>query len=211
MGSDESGRDFLGQFFWHAFYFRIRIYRLFNNLIHLFCIIRGVKIEKKVNFLGFPVVRRYPNSVIFFGDNCYFNSAKNSVLEGLRKQCRFITLNKYSEIIIGRNVRASGTTIVAASKVSIGNNVIIGAHSTIVDTDFHNPNPHIRLRQDVMPVRPINIGDNVFIGYNCLILKGVTIEENSVIGANSVVFNSIPKNSIAIGNPCKVIIRKNWE
>ncbi len=59
--------------------------------------------------------------------------------------------------------------------------------------------------------RPITIENNVFIGYNCLILKGVTIGENSVIGANSVVSNSIPKNSIAIGNPCKLVIREDWD
>jgi acetyltransferase-like isoleucine patch superfamily enzyme len=120
-------------------------------------------------------------------------------------------LNNNSEIIIGNNVGATGTTIVAVTKVSIGNNVMIGAHSIIVDTDFHHPDPNIRLRNDVMPSRPVIIEDDVFIGYNCLILKGVTIGKNSVIGANSVVINSIPKNSIAIGNPCKVIIRKNWE
>ena len=42
-------------------------------------------------------------------------------------------------------------------------------------------------------------------------MPGITIGENSVIGANSVVLNDIPKNSIALGNPCKVIIIKNWD
>jgi acetyltransferase-like isoleucine patch superfamily enzyme len=211
MESNKVKGDFSGNLFWHSYYFRIRINRLFNNLINLICKIRGVKIEKKINFLGLPVIRRYPNSNIFLGQGSYFNSARNSVLEGLVKPCRFITLNGNAEIIIGRNVGASGTTFVAASKVSIGNNVLIGAHTSIVDTDFHSADPNIRLKHDVMPSRPVIIEDNVFIGYNCLILKGVTIGENSVIGANSVVFNSIPKNSIAVGNPCKVVIRKSWQ
>jgi acetyltransferase-like isoleucine patch superfamily enzyme len=53
--------------------------------------------------------------------------------------------------------------------------------------------------------RAIIIEDNVFIGYATSILKGVTIGQNSVIGANSVVTSNIPANCIAAGNPCKVI------
>ena len=202
--------DFLGVIFWRAFYFRIRIYGIFNSLIHMICYLRGVKIGNNVKFLGKPVIRRYPNSNISLGPNCNFNSAKHSVLEGLLRPCTFITLRKESEIILSNNVGATGLVMVSASKILIGNNVLIGANCTIVDTDFHHPDPVARLQNTTMPTRPITIEDNVFIGYNCLILKGVTIGENSVIGANSVVVNSIPKNSIAIGNPCKLVIRKNW-
>lgn len=208
---NRSINDLSGVFFWYSSEFRIKMQNLLNNPIHVICIIRGLKIGKNVLFTGLPRIRRHPNSTIIIGDGCKFNSAKHSVLEGLLKPCKFITARENSEIIFGNNVGASGATFVAALKIKIGNNVMIGAHSSIVDTDFHNPNPNIRLQNDEMPSRPITIEDNVFIGYNCLILKGVTIGKNSVIGANSVVFNSIPKNAIAIGNPCKVIIRKNWE
>lgn len=54
-------------------------------------------------------------------------------------------------------------------------------------------------------VGPIKIGDNVFIGNNAIILPGVTIGDNVVIGAGSVVTKSIPSNSVAAGNPCRVI------
>jgi acetyltransferase-like isoleucine patch superfamily enzyme len=86
---------------------------------------------------------------------------------------------------------------------------MIGAYSTIVDTDFHNINPSDR-RSEKIAAKPVVIEDNVFLGLNCCVLKGVTIGKNSVIGANSVVINNIPPNSIAIGNPCKVIIQRNW-
>lgn len=52
---------------------------------------------------------------------------------------------------------------------------------------------------------PIKIGDNVFIGNNAIILPGVTIGDNVVIGAGSVVTKSVPSNSVAAGNPCRVI------
>lgn len=183
---------------------------VYNYLIHLFCHIRGVKIGKKVVFNGFPLIRRYENSNIIIGDNCTFNSAKKSLKIGLQKPCVFITLRKESEIIFGNNSGATGALIVAATKIKIGNNVLIGAYCTIFDNDFHSSDPNKRLSDDY-GTRPVLIEDNVFLGFNCLILKGVTIGENSVIGANSVVINNIPKNAIAIGNPCKVIIKKNWD
>lgn len=53
--------------------------------------------------------------------------------------------------------------------------------------------------------KPIIIQDDVFIGANVVVKKGVTIGENSVIGMNSVVVHDIPPNSVAVGNPCRVI------
>ena len=55
---------------------------------------------------------------------------------------------------------------------------------------------------------PIVIGDNVWIGANCVILPGVKIGSNVVIGAGSIVTKEIPNDSVAVGNPCKVIKKK---
>jgi acetyltransferase-like isoleucine patch superfamily enzyme len=179
--------------------------------ILLMCYIKGVRIGKKVDFNGFPVIRRYENSRIVIGDNCTFNSARNSVRVGLHERCTLVTLLKNSEIVFGNNSGGSGIMVLAAKKIVVGNNVLIGSHTMIIDTDFHHSDPGKRYQNENIPARPIIIEDNVFIGTNCMILKGVTIGKSSVIGANSVVFTSIPENSIAIGNPCKVIIKKRWD
>jgi acetyltransferase-like isoleucine patch superfamily enzyme len=184
---------------------------LWKYPIRFICFIKGVRIGKNVNFNGFPVMRRYENSNISIGDYCTFNSAKNSVWVGLHNRCTFVTLTKNSEISFGDHSGGSGIIILAAKKITIGNNVLIGSHAMIIDNDFHHSDPNKRLLSENIPSRPIIIEDNVFIGTNCMILKGVTIGKNSVIGANSVVFNNIPENSIAIGNPCKVIIKKKWD
>ena len=60
-----------------------------------------------------------------------------------------------------------------------------------------------------LPSEPILIGDNVWIGSNSVILPGVKIGSNVVIGAGSIVTRSIPDNSIAFGNPCRVIKGEN--
>jgi acetyltransferase-like isoleucine patch superfamily enzyme len=204
--------DFNGWLFDRLFSVRNKCNILFfNTLIHFVCKIKGVRTGRNVIYNGFPIVRRHENSIIFFGDGCRFNSARRSVLIGVQKPCTFVTLQEKSEIVFGNNSGATGSTIVAAKKVKIGNNVMIGANSIIMDTDFHHADPGKRHMINDVPAKPVIIEDNVFIGLNSFILKGVTIGENSVIGANSVVMDSIPKNAIAIGNPCKVIIIKKWD
>ena len=181
---------------------------IFNWLIHFRCYITGVKLGKNVIFNGNPIIYRSSNSSIIIGNGCKFNSAKNSVLIGLPQPCAFVTMDKNAEIIFGNNCGASGVKIAARTKVIIGNNVLLGSGCIILDSDGHHSDL-LKRKQDIIPSRPINIEDNVFIGLQCTILKGVTIGKNSTIGARSVVFNDIPENSIAVGNPCKVIMKKN--
>jgi acetyltransferase-like isoleucine patch superfamily enzyme len=100
----------------------------------------------------------------------------------------------------------TGGSIVAEQSIQIGHRVTIGANSVICDTDFHPLDAEFRVgnpnRGDAMP---IFIADDVFIGMQCLILKGVSIGSRSVIGAGSVVTRSIPPGAIAAGNPARVL------
>ena len=178
----------------------------FNYFIHFLCYLRGVKLGKNVIFNGRPIIHRYFNSNIYLGNGSLFNSSKNSVIIGLNQPCSFVTLGKDAEIVFGNNSGATGIKIAARAKIKIGNNVLIGSNCTIVDNDFHHSDPRKRT-SDYIPTKPIIIEDNVFIGFHCFILKGSTIGKNSIIGANSVVCNDIPENSIAMGNPCRVIMK----
>jgi acetyltransferase-like isoleucine patch superfamily enzyme len=174
------------------------------------CIAKGIEIQNNIRFNGIMRFRRYPQSSIKIGSNCVFNSSRNSVGLGLFKPCTLVTLERGAVITIGNNVGASSLSVAALKSVTIGNNVMLGANTTIVDSDLHNVEPDKRQSTDI-PARPVIIEDNVFIGFNCFILKGVVIGENSVIGANSVVLKSIPPNSIALGNPCNVLFKRNWK
>lgn len=149
-------------------------------------------------------VVRYPESAITIGNNCSFRSDKNSNMIGVNRKCMLSTHSKAAIISIGNNCGFSGTVLGAKEKIIIGDDVMCGANTLITDFDWHGILPHQRKNYSG-DSRPIIIGNNVFIGYGSVVLKGVTIGDNSVIGANSVVTRDIPANSIAGGNPCKVI------
>lgn len=82
--------------------------------------------------------------------------------------------------------------IVAYERIVIGSGVTIGPSTCIVDHD------HSMTNKGLMETGPISIGDNVWIGANCVILKGVTIGNNSVIASGSVVTKDVPPNTTAI-------------
>ena len=90
-------------------------------------------------------------------------------------------------------------------KINIGSKVMFGPAVTIA-TVGHPLNPNYR---EYMYTAPVTIGDNCWIGANATICPGVTIGENSVIGAGSVVVHDIPANSVAVGNPCRVLRELN--
>ena len=118
-------------------------------------------------------------------------------------------------ISIGENVIININCIfVDCNKISIGNNVLIASNVQIC-TATHPVKTSERLvsnwtEEEDHPffrtyAKPVTIEDNVWIGAGVTILPGVTIGRNSVIGAGSVVNRSIPTDSLAVGNPCKVI------
>lgn len=92
-------------------------------------------------------------------------------------------------------------TLIDDWKITIGKDVLIGPNVTLCTTGHPVHPGH---RADGMYSFPITVEDNVWIGANVVVLPGVTIGENSVIGAGSIVTKDIPANVIAFGSPCKV-------
>lgn len=98
---------------------------------------------------------------------------------------------------------AARTKINVTDSVTIGARCSIGWDCDIMDSSFHRVNFPDRPGGSL--TGPVVIEDDVWIGVHCIILKGVTIGANSVIGAGSVVIKDIPPNSFAAGSPAKVI------
>lgn len=104
----------------------------------------------------------------------------------------------------GKNVYANfNLTLIDDTDIYIGDNVMF-APNVVVSTAGHPILPELRERVAQFNI-PIHIGSNVWIGASTVILPGVTIGDNTVIGAGSVVTRDIPANVVAVGNPCRVL------
>ena len=108
------------------------------------------------------------------------------------------------QISVGKRFFANfNFTVLDEAKVTIGDDCFIGPNVSIY-TACHSTDPVERNSRREW-AEPVTIGDNVWIGGSVTILPGVNIGDNVTIGAGSVVTKDIPSNSIAVGNPCKVM------
>lgn len=164
------------------------------------------RLGNKVQIYGMPIILQAKNSDINVGKNLRLISDSYFSPPGINHPVIIRTLNREAKISIGDDVGISGGTIIAAMRISIGNNVILGSNVVITDTDFHPISPvNRRYCTDEVKTMEVIIEDNVFVGMNSIILKGVKIGKNSVIGAGCVVTKDIPENCIAGGNPARII------
>lgn len=111
-----------------------------------------------------------------------------------------------SVIIIGnRTVINNNSYLVSNCKITVGSDCRIGDNVAILDSDFHGTDPSNRKSRG--PSFAVDIDDNAWIGSRSVLLKGVRIGKNSIIGSMSLVNKDIPPDCIAAGNPAKVIRR----
>ena len=170
----------------------------------------GIKSGNNCIIHGYLNLRLAPSYTLRIGDDFYMSSG-NHINPLARNIQGHICINKGAKLIIGDRVGMSSPVIWAHKSIIIGNNVKLGANVTIMDSDAHSMNYLYRRELSVDMAHKADaevvIEDDVFIGMNTIVLKGVTIGARSVIGAGSVVVKSIPADCIAAGNPAKVIKR----
>jgi acetyltransferase-like isoleucine patch superfamily enzyme len=173
--------------------------------------LNGATFRKNLKVRGLIKVIVTRKGTLSIGESLSINSGNNYNIIG-RQQINTFWVD--GELIIGNNVGMSSSAIICKHKIVIGNNVTIGGNTVIYDTDFHNLDPLVRnnkeLDKETAVKLPVIIHDNVFIGAHTSILKGLTIGENSIIGACSLISKSIPPNEIWAGNPAK-FIKKLYE
>jgi maltose O-acetyltransferase len=114
------------------------------------------------------------------------------------------TFRSGAVIEVGNNVRLNGAGIQAATRVTIGDDCILGS-CTIVDTD-HHPVGVDRRRSGAEPASAaIHIGRNVWVAGMAAVLKGVTIGDDSVVAFGAVVASDVPAGVVVAGNPARVV------
>ena len=125
------------------------------------------------------------------GENCYIEPPFHSNWGG-------------KHVHFGKNVYANfGLTMVDDTHIYVGDGTMFGPNCVIA-TAGHPIDSELRARQLQFNM-PVHIGKNCWLGAGVLVMPGITIGDNSVIGAGSVVTKDIPANVIAVGNPCKVL------
>lgn len=153
-------------------------------------------------------------------EKLYLTISRNCIIGG-----RFVFESSSGQISVGEHSYIGNSLFICRSNIEIGHNVTIAWGSTIYDHDSHSLN-YIERRKDiddelvairsgvnfiqnknwdVVNSKPIKICDDVWIGMNCIVLKGVTIGEGAIVGAGSVVTKDVPAWSVVGGNPAKVI------
>ena len=130
----------------------------------------------------------------------------------------FFNLGRDAVVAVGDDCTLQDAFLISEAEIRIGNRVFLGWHSTIVDADFHPLQPSLRL-MDVRALsplgtglprpprncRPVVIGDDVWIGPNAAILKGVTIGAGAIVEPGAVVTGDVPAGIRVIGNPAQPI------
>ena len=175
-------------------------------LIRIEFFLNGIAWKKGWKMFGRPIIQKHRHSLIKIGNRVDLRSAFRSNPLAPHHPVVLCTWRAGAQLCIGDNFGMTGGTLCAVQRITIGNQVMLGANCVVIDADFHPLTPEQRsTAPDGGAIAPIAIQDNVFIGANSIILKGVTIGAESVIGAGSVVTKTIPPRSVAAGNPARVI------
>lgn len=180
---------------------------------------------KLIKVLDYFAFKRLSNSTIkFLGKNsaiayrkisarnhCELSIGSHSIIEGA------ILFDKdEAKVSVGDRTFIGASTLVCADNITIGDDVLISWGCTIVDHDSHSIDFHSRSK-DVenwltgfknwtnVKVGAVHIMDKVWLGFNVIVLKGVTIGEGAVVGAGSVVTKNVKPYTIVAGNPAREI------
>lgn len=172
------------------------------------CWIHEIPCGRDLDVFGRVIIRSGHGKIIIGNKVQFISSSWRCSASAIAHPVRLRTFMATARIIFEDGSGMSGGSVTARSHtIRIGKNVMIGPDCMFVDSDFHVAWPPEQRAQygTAEHDRDIWIGDNVWFGARCIVLKGVTIGDNSVIAAGSVVVNDIPANSLAGGNPARAL------
>jgi acetyltransferase-like isoleucine patch superfamily enzyme len=121
--------------------------------------------------------------------------------------CWFALYPERAQLEIGEGTFVNlGCMLAATERITVGKHCMFANYCFVADADHRFEDPDLPVTWQGMASRgPVTIGDNCWLGTNCVVTGGVTIGERTVVGANSVVTHDLPSGVIAVGAPAKVI------
>ena len=97
------------------------------------------------------------------------------------------------------------SVLVSRARIQIGNNCMLAAFCHVLDIDHEFANPERPIPEQGLRIRPVTIGNDVWVGAGSFILRGVTIGDGAVVGANSVVTKDVPPYAVVAGSPARIV------
>ena len=181
--------------------FKIEFWKFFAFFYRLLLQWRGLKVGKDCFIDGMPIFRRVKGSRVTLGDQVTLISIpRHNPL--LTHPVTLKTITPHAVLEIKAHAGISGAKLVCCNRITVGEYTIIGPDTLIYDSEGHHYSPETGwISRRVRTGNPITIGSKCFIGTRCIILSGVTIGDNCVIAAGSVITHDVPSGYKASGNP----------
>jgi hypothetical protein len=159
--------------------------------------------HRSQRFYGLPIIIRRPGARLELGHRVIALSRPRFNEIGLSQPVVFSLLTDDAVIHVDDDVGLSGCTLSARQEIRVGRGSMIGSGVLIMDHDAHAlPLPGI---DSAILVKPVLIGQHVFIGARAIVLKGVTIGDHAIVGAGAVVTHDVPARRTAVGNPARLL------
>lgn len=186
----------------------------------IFC--RNLKINNKSKWNGYIKLKKYihgNNNALEIGENCHLFGTTIHIVGKNNKiifqdncivgsNCSFWMEGNNITITIGANTTFTHTVHFCAqednSSIIIGKDCMFSNNIVVRTSDSH-PIIDLTTNQRINPAKDVCIGNHIWIAPNTKVMKGAKINDNSIIGSNSMVTNEIPTNCLAVGAPCKVV------
>lgn len=167
----------------------------------------GVRFGPGLRLGSAPVIRRHPQGVIRLGRQVTILNELAENPAGISHPTALCACRAGAELLIGDEVGISGAILYAWRRIEIGDRVCVGAGAAVYDSDFHPMDPEQRHRREesTIAVAPVVIGPDVWLGANCLVLKGVTIGARAVVAAGAIVTKDVPAGAVVAGIPAQVV------
>ena len=184
---------------------KLFLLKIYWRITRAYLRLRGAELGRNVRCNGFPLVKIREGGRLVIGDDVQINAAPWGNAHVIAGSTNFFVAEG-AELRIGNRTGISGSRIVAMERITIGEECMIGAGCLICDSDMHE----IPLSsENPIRVKPIQIGNQVFLGAQSVILKGVTLGDRCIIGAGSVATKSFATDAITGGNPARLLNKLN--